>query len=74
MQKVEVVSIEEAGYYASEYASGSTVKVTLQRGEEYVTCDGILIWEEEYVGEELFEEWKQYALAGEEGYTFEGAE
>lgn len=72
--QVEVVSIEDAGYYSSEYASGSTVKVTLQRGEEYVTCDGILIWEEEYVGEELFEEWKQYALAGEEGYTFEGAE
>lgn len=72
--QVEVVSIEDAGYYSSEYASGSTVKVTLQRGEEYATCDGILIWEEEYVGEELFEEWKQYALAGEEGYTFEGAE
>lgn len=71
MQKVEVVSIEEAGYYASEYASGSTVKVTLQRGEEYATCDGILIWEEEYVGDELFEEWKQYALAGEEGYSYE---
>jgi hypothetical protein len=73
MQKVEVVSVEDAGYYSSEYISGSTVKVTLARGNEFVTCDGIVIWEEEYA-EDAFDEWKDCALAGEEGYTYEGAE
>jgi len=68
--KVKVVSVEDAGYYSSEYASGSTVKVTLQRGNEIASCDGILIWEEEYA-EDAFEEWKDCALAGEEGYTYE---
>jgi len=71
--KVEVVNIEAAGFYASEYASGSTVKVTLQRGTETVSCDGILIWEEE-LAEDCFEEWMDCALAGEAGYTYtEGA-
>jgi hypothetical protein len=67
--QVEVVDIEDAGYYASEHASGNCVKVTLQRGTETVSCDGILIWEEEYA-EDCFEEWKECALAGEEGYTY----
>ena len=71
--KVEVVNIEAAGYYASEYASGNCVKVTLQRGTETVSCDGILIWEEE-LAEDCFEEWMDCALAGETGYTYtEGA-
>ncbi len=70
---VEVISIEDAGYYSDAYTSGSTVRVTLARDGEFVTCDGILIWEEEYVGDELFEEWKGCALAGEEGYIYEGA-
>ena len=67
--QVEVVNIEAAGFYASEYASGSTVKVTLQRGTETVSCDGILIWEEE-LAEDCFEEWMDCALAGEAGYTY----
>jgi hypothetical protein len=67
--KVKVVSVEAAGYYTSEYASGSTVKVTLQRGTEIASCDEILIWEEEYA-EDCFEEWMDCALAGEEGYTY----
>ena len=66
--KVEVVSIEEAGYYASEYASGSTVKVALKRGEDFATCDGILIWEDS-MGEECFDEWVACAIDGEEGYS-----
>jgi len=66
--KVEVVSIEDAGYYKSEYASGSTVKVALQRGEDFATCDGMLIWEEE-LAEEAFDEWVECAVGGEEGYT-----
>lgn len=65
--KVEVVSVKDAGYYKSEYASGSTVKVTLKRGEDFATCDSILIWEEEYA-EDCFNEWLDCAIAGEEGY------
>jgi len=66
--KVKVVSIEAAGYYTSEYASGSTVKVALQRGEDFASCDGMLIWEEE-LAEEAFDEWLECAVAGEEGYS-----
>lgn len=73
LDKVEVVSVEDAGYYSSEYARGNTVKVTLRRGDEVASCDGILIWEEEFA-EEAFDEWVELALAGEEGYTYtEGA-
>jgi len=66
--KVKVVSIEDAGYYTSEYASGSTVKVALQRGKDFATCDGMLIWEAEYA-EDAFDEWVECAVAGEDGYT-----
>jgi hypothetical protein len=73
MKKVKVIRIEDAGYYTSEYASGSTVKVTLQRGKAIATCTQILIWEPEYA-EDCFDEWMDCALAGEEGYTYtEGA-
>jgi hypothetical protein len=71
--KVEVVNIEDSGYYTSEHMSGSTVKVTLQRGKATATCEQILIWDEEYA-EDCFEEWMDCALAGEAGYTYtEGA-
>ena len=71
--KVEVVDIEAAGYYASEHMSGNCVKVTLRRGNETASCDGMLIWDEEYA-EDCFEEWMDCALAGEAGYTYtEGA-
>ena len=66
--KVEVVSIEDAGYYTSEHASGSTVKVTLRRGEDFATCEQILIWDEEYA-EDCFDEWVACAIDGEVGYT-----
>jgi hypothetical protein len=66
--KVEVISIEDAGYYKSEYASGSTVKVALKRGEDFASCDGMLIWEEEYA-EDCFDEWVACAIDGEEGYS-----
>jgi len=69
MQKVTVVDIAADGFYASEHMSGSCVKVTLQRGTETVTCGQILIWDEEYA-EDCFEEWRDCALAGEEGYTY----
>lgn len=66
--KVEVLSVRQGGYYSSEHASGSTVNVTLQRGGDFVSCDGILIWEEE-LAEECFDEWVECAMAGEVGYT-----
>ena len=70
LDKVEVVSVEDAGYYSGEYTSGSTVKVTLCRGNEVASCDGILIWEEELADSDLFDEWVAMAQAGEEGYTY----
>lgn len=70
MHEIEVVSIEDAGYYTSEHISGSTVRVVLQRGDEFVECDGIVIWEEEYLDDDLFDEWKMCAEAGEEGYKY----
>ena len=68
-KKVKVVSVEDAGYYSGAYTSGSTVKVTLKRGEDFATCDGILIWEEELADSDLFDEWVACAVDGEEGYT-----
>ena len=67
--KVKVINIEADGYYTSEHASGSCVKVTLQRGKEIASCGQILIWDEEYA-EDCFEEWMDCALAGEAGYTY----
>ncbi len=68
-KKVKVISVEDAGYYVGATTSGSTVKVTLQRGNEVASCDDILIWDEEYA-EDCFDEWVACALAGEEGYTY----
>lgn len=65
---VEVVSVEDGKYYSSEYTSGSTVNVTLRKGNTYAKCEGILIWEEE-MAEEAWEEWVAMAEEGEEGYT-----
>lgn len=67
--KVEVVNIEDGGFYKDAYVSGNCVKVTLQRGKAIASCEQILIWDEEYA-EDCFEEWMDCALAGEEGYTY----
>jgi len=69
MRKVKVVSVEDGGYYSSAYASGNTVNVTLQRGQDFASCNGILIFEREQVNNDLFDEWVACAQAGEEGYT-----
>ena len=69
MDKVTVVSVEDAGYYSGEYTSGSTVKVTLERDGDFATCDGILIWEDEGADSDLFDEWVALAMDGEEGYS-----
>ena len=70
MQTIEVISIEDAGFYSSERMYGSTVKVTLQRGNQFVSCDDILIWEEEYLCDDMFDEWRQCAEEGEAGYKY----
>ena len=66
--KVKVVSVEDAGYYSGAYTSGSTVKVALQRGKDFASCDGILIWEED-MAEDCFDEWVACAVDSEEGYS-----
>ena len=68
--EVEVILVEDAGYYSDEFISGSTVKVTLRRGDEFASCDGIAIWEEEEADDYLFDEWTEYAKDGVEGYKY----
>lgn len=72
---VTIVAIEDGEFFMGTDTSGSTVNVTLRRagllGTEYVTCEGILIWDEDIACEEVFDEWVGYAEAGEEGYTYE---
>ena len=71
--QVEVVDIDADGFYKDANVSGNCVKVTLRKGTEVASCRQILIWDEEYA-EDCFEDWKDCALAGEEGYTYtEGA-
>jgi len=71
MEVVEIVGEEYAGYMLNEYASGVLTGYTLRRGNEFVYCDEVLIMEADE--EELFyvfDEWKQAALDGEEGYEY----
>ena len=71
---IKVVSVEDSGYYNGEHTSGSTVKVTLQRDKEFVSCTDIVIWDEEAEledgGDYLFDDWKEFAQAGEEGFAY----
>ena len=72
-KRVTVVDNEYCGYYDGTLdgnsCSGSTSTVTLKRGNEYVRCEDILIWEE--CNKEIaFEEWKELALDGEEGVEY----
>ena len=68
LDTVEIVSVEDGGYYSSAYTSGSTVNVTLQRGGDFASCEGILFWEDS-MADEAFDEWVACAIEGEEGYT-----
>lgn len=68
MSKVKIVSVKDGGYYTGGGVSGSTVNVTLQRGGDFVSCDGILIFEEADA-DSYFDEWVACAVAGEAGYT-----
>jgi hypothetical protein len=67
--KVKVVDVEAGEYYSSAYASGNTVNVTLRRGKDFVKCDGILTFERELVNNDLFDDWVEAAIAGEEGFS-----
>ena len=71
MRKVFLVNVTESGsYYADEHTSGAMVNITLQRGNEQVTCNDILVWDEEdVVDNDTFGEWKQMAEDGVEGYS-----
>ena len=71
MEAVQIVDEQYASYMLNEYASGVLTGYTLQRGNEFVYCDEVLILETDE--EELFyvfEDWKQAALDGEEGYEY----
>jgi hypothetical protein len=73
MCKVEVVKVEDSESFVGGGTSGSTVKVTLEGyyAGEFVSCDGIMNWDEDEMDlEELFEEWQRLADAGEEGYAY----
>lgn len=72
LDTVEVVSVEDGGFYQDAYTSGSTVDVVLKRGNEFAKCEGILIFEEQDDESmfEYFEEWKQMAQSGEDGYSY----
>ena len=69
--QVAIVEMADAGYYVGETTCGALTGYTLQRGNEFVNCDEVLIMEtdEEFLVD-TFEEWKDCALAGEEGYTY----
>jgi hypothetical protein len=67
--KVKVVDVEAGEYYSSAYASGNTVNITLRRGKDFVKCDGILTFERELVNNNLFDDWVEAAIAGEEGFS-----
>ena len=68
---VVVVSVEDGGYYSDNNVSGSTVNVTLQRGSDFASCDQILFWEATDQEElnDMFDEWTDLAIGGEEGYS-----
>jgi hypothetical protein len=67
--KVKVVDIGEGEYYSSAYASGNTVNVTLRRGKDFASCNGILTFEREQVNSNLFDDWVAAAMEGEEGFA-----
>lgn len=71
MQQVQIVEATDAGYFVGNGTSGALTGYTLQRGNEYVSCDEVLIMEmDEETLEDTFEDWKQAAEAGEDGYDY----
>ena len=66
--QVTVKQRDAGAYFADENTSGSTENITLTNGVQEVTCEGVLIFEEEDL-EETFDDWLQCAEDGEDGYT-----
>ena len=74
-QKVKVEDVQHCGYYNGwkdgNSCSGNTVTVTLSKGRERARCEGILIWEDADDNVEFaWHEFKEFALAGEKGYSY----
>lgn len=70
MNEVKVVSVSESPLkdeYCYKYGK-TLVDVTLTDGIFEVTCEGILIWEEDDL-EATFEDWLNCARVGEEGFN-----
>ena len=71
MRKVKVVNVTCGGYYADADTSGGLVNVTLQRGNEQVICNDILIFDaEDAATDDTFDEWRDFAKQGVEGYEY----
>lgn len=72
MEQTIVHEIEECGYCPT--LGCSTVKVTLRRGNMYVSCDDIAIWDEDACDlDETFDDWHQAVIDEQQGYHFYGA-
>ena len=69
MAKVKVIDIQAAGFYADGRTHGSTDKIVLQKGNEFVSCNGVLYFEEDEL-EDMFEQWCECAGEGEEGFEY----
>jgi hypothetical protein len=70
-QNVELVGTTGGSYFVDKYTSGSAYGYVLRRGKEYVSCDEVLIMEtDEEELEYTFEDWKEAAEQGEEGYAY----
>ena len=54
--------------YSVEYNDEGTVDVTLLRDGVFVRCEDIAILEEEALDDAIFDEWMEYAEAGEQGF------
>ena len=67
--QITVTKVEDGEHYADGPVYGSTVTVTLQRGHQFVKCEGIRYFQEEDLDNETFGMWLACAQAGEEGYS-----
>lgn len=67
---IDVISVEPDGYYSGATISGGTVRVVLQRDNEFVSCKDIVLWDESLVDNDMFDEWVMMAQSGQEGYEY----
>lgn len=65
MDCVEIVSVD-----LTAPSNGQTaLKVTLKRGDDLVTADGVVDWEDDYADDETFDLWVEAAAEEEEGFA-----